>query len=199
MPSLVSPRPVEHIRLDGGRSCLDFVNSIHDRRAAVCEDYLVTQQRYVAWCIRAGLLTATEARRINRNCSDEALMRDIGNFREALYAVFCARIDDRRAPGSALKELDKWLHRAWQGLALDMDAPGRLTWLPHRLDGRLPMRRLALSALELLQDAAPERLKRCSACGWLFYDGTKNNRRQWCSMQTCGTAAKMRRYRSRVA
>ncbi|WP_369324024.1 CGNR zinc finger domain-containing protein [Rhodanobacter denitrificans] len=44
--------------------------------------------------------------------------------------------------------------------------------------------------------AAP--LRRCAntrSCGWLFLDTSKNQRRRWCAMETCGTAEKMQRYR----
>jgi predicted RNA-binding Zn ribbon-like protein len=193
-------RPIDRIRLDGGRPCLDFVNTIHDWDASVPEDYIVTRERYTAWCIRVGLLTAAESRRIAHLSDGNASMREVRKFRESLYAVFCARIDGRRAPKEALQHLNKWLHRAWEGTDLDVD--GGLNWRPGAVDGELPLKRLALSALEVLQDETPERLKRCatkSGCGWLFYDETKNNRRQWCSMETCGTVAKMKRYRARAA
>jgi predicted RNA-binding Zn ribbon-like protein len=198
MHSLVAPREIKHIRLDGGRPCLDFVNSIHDWHGVEREDYLVTPQRYVAWCIRAGLLSAKEARRIDVAAAGVALMRDVGRFREYLYALLCARIDRKAVPQTALRELNNWLHRAWQGLELNPASPECLRWLPRAVDARLPIKRVALSALDVLRSDRPDRLKRCAtdgACGWLFYDETKNNGRQWCSMQTCGAASKMKRYR----
>lgn len=201
MESLMSPRRIEHIRLDGGRPCLDFVNSIHDWHVVPREDYLVTPQRYLAWCVRTGLLTAKEARRIDVRSGGDALMREVKSFRASLYALFCARIDGKRVPKDALRELNAWHRRAWEGLELDLDAPGRMSWHARALDGRLPLKRLALSALDVLRSDAPKRLKRCKtegACGWLFYDETKNNGRQWCSMQTCGAARKMKRYRERA-
>jgi predicted RNA-binding Zn ribbon-like protein len=30
-------------------------------------------------------------------------------------------------------------------------------------------------------------------CGWLFYDGSENGSRRWCSMESCGNLVKMRR------
>jgi hypothetical protein len=35
------------------------------------------------------------------------------------------------------------------------------------------------------------------ACRWLFVDESRNHSRQWCSMGSCGSRAKMARYRSR--
>lgn len=55
---------------------------------------------------------------------------------------------------------------------------------------------IAVSALSLLADPREAgRIKRCPGqdCGWLFLDETKNGRRRWCSMETCGNRAKARR------
>ncbi len=52
---------------------------------------------------------------------------------------------------------------------------------------------------DLAGDAA--RLRRCAnpGCRWLFLDRSKNHSRVWCEMATCGSRAKMSRYRSRRA
>jgi predicted RNA-binding Zn ribbon-like protein len=43
------------------------------------------------------------------------------------------------------------------------------------------------------------RLKACRnhACGWAFYDQSKNQSGRWCTMEVCGNAMKARAYRSR--
>ncbi|MGA3058695.1 MAG: CGNR zinc finger domain-containing protein [Candidatus Limnocylindrales bacterium] len=45
------------------------------------------------------------------------------------------------------------------------------------------------------------RLRHCAnpSCGWLFIDESKNHSRVWCEMATCGSRAKMTRYRRRLA
>jgi predicted RNA-binding Zn ribbon-like protein len=49
------------------------------------------------------------------------------------------------------------------------------------------------------------RLRACPDCGWVFYDTSRNARRTWCSMTAaggargCGSIAKTRAYRARVA
>ena len=67
-------------------------------------------------------------------------------------------------------------------------------------DAQLPLKRIALDALDLLGDPSASRLRRCAnttSCGWLFLDTSKNQRRRWCAMETCGTLDKMQRYRHR--
>jgi predicted RNA-binding Zn ribbon-like protein len=197
MRSAGSKRPITHVRLDGGRSCLDFVNTIHDRLAMAPEDYVATPERFVAWCVYARLLNEQEAGQLSVSAR---AVHQVRLFREQLYALFSARIAEGPEPQQSVVALDRWLHRAWNGLALDLRSPQCLSWSKHAVDAYLPVKRIALSALDVLRDAEPRRLKQCASrgsCGWLFFDDTKNGRRRWCAMETCGTAAKMRRYRTR--
>jgi predicted RNA-binding Zn ribbon-like protein len=127
-------------------------------------------------------------------------LREVRRFRERLYGVFIARIRGTPAPAPDVTELDQWLHRAWTGLIVDPGSAQYLSWSKEAIDARLPLKRIALSALELLRDGDRRRLRQCAtadSCGWLFYDDTRNGGRRWCAMATCGTAAKMREYRAR--
>lgn len=59
-------------------------------------------------------------------------------------------------------------------------------------------RALALVAAARI-DGTWDRLKTCAndGCRWLFYDHSRNRSRTWCTMDLCGSRAKMRAYRSR--
>lgn len=196
MPQVAAEaRPVDAVRLEGGRRCLDFLNTIHDRSAAVPEDYFCTPARYLGWCVRVGLLSERQAARLR---ADERTLVEVRALRAALHAIFSARIDGRPVGRAAAGCFDAWLHRAWARRAFDPAVPGLLGWQPAAPDALRPLEQLALESLELLQTAKPRRLRRCAAadgCGWLFYDETRNGSRRWCSMETCGTLQKMRRYR----
>jgi predicted RNA-binding Zn ribbon-like protein len=127
-----------------------------------------------------------------------ALMREVVSLRRHLHALFAARIDNLPLPSDAVLGLDSWVHRAWASQSLGTD--GHLHWRANARDARLPLKRVALDALDLLGEPPASRLRRCaniSSCGWLFLDTSKNQRRRWCAMETCGIADKMRRYRQR--
>nr|WP_319384144.1 CGNR zinc finger domain-containing protein [uncultured Roseibium sp.] len=67
---------------------------------------------------------------------------------------------------------------------------------PHLLEGLL-----AASAISILTDPREHgRLKMCPGdnCGWLFIDETRNSRRTWCSMESCGNRAKAARHYQRT-
>ena len=46
-------------------------------------------------------------------------------------------------------------------------------------------------------DGTWRRMKACPACGWAFYDRSRNRSRTWCTMAICGNRAKARSYRAR--
>lgn len=191
------PRPIDAIRLDGGRLCLDFVNSVHDRYAQQAEDYICLPERFIEWCVRAGALHAGEhisAPAGMGQCA--ALMRKVRSFRNHLHALLASRIDGVKPPEESVQCLDQWLHRAWANQSLGWD--GQMHWRDDAYDALLPLQRIALDALDLISQPSVLQLRRCdntSSCGWLFLDTSKNQRRRWCAMETCGTAFKMGRYR----
>ena len=156
------PRPVAAVRLDGGRPCLDFINTIHDRDAAQPEDYICTPARFVAWSVRAGLLAPNEARNIRMPADRSRLMREIMRFRTSLHLLLKALINRVPITPSMTRELDEWLQRAWRDLAVDPLAKDSLRWRKRARDARLPLKRIALSALELLREGNLARLKCCS-------------------------------------
>ena len=41
------------------------------------------------------------------------------------------------------------------------------------------------------------RFKACKACGWAFFDESRNASKKWCDMGSCGTRSKMKAYRER--
>lgn len=191
------PRPITAIRLDGGRLCLDFVNTIHDRYAELAEDYVCEPERFIEWCMRAGALQTGEHISAPEGAARRAaLMRKLRALRHHLHALLASRIDGVAPPTEAVQCLDQWLHRAWANQALGSD--GQMHWRDDARNVLLPLQRIALDALDLISSPSVSQLHRCgntSSCGWLFLDTSKNQRRRWCAMETCGTAFKMGRYR----
>lgn len=55
----------------------------------------------------------------------------------------------------------------------------------------------ARSALGLICEPQPERMKICGNCGWLFLDHSKNRSRTWCDMAVCGNRVKANRHYQR--
>ena len=199
----VPPRPVAAIRLDGGRLCIDFANSIHDRFAPAVEDYLATPERYAEWARRAGALDAEEEIALPQSDADRArLIAHIRALRDAMHCLLAAWIDGMPLPAEALRTANAWLLKAREDQALSSD--GQLLLRAPPGDTALPLKRIALDLVETLAmaRAGAFRLGHCanqSSCGWIFADVSKNGRRRWCAMETCGTASKMATLRRRHA
>lgn len=196
-----SPRPIATIRLDGGRLCIDFANSIHDRFADPAEDYLATPERYAEWARRTGAIRDGELLDLPRSDAARArFMTEIRTLRQASFRLLGAKADGTTLPADALDIANRWLLRARKDQAIGRD--GRLVLRGERGDARLPLKRIALDVVDTLAlaDGGKLKLKRCAnqkSCGWLFADTSKNGRRRWCAMETCGVASKMAALRRR--
>jgi predicted RNA-binding Zn ribbon-like protein len=196
-----SPRPIAAIRLDGGRLCIDFANSIHDRFASAVEDYLATPERYAEWARRTGAVVDGEDLHLPKGDTARArLMADIRALREALFRLLGARADGVALPDDAVKLANRWLLKARHDQAIGVD--GQLVLRGEPGEARLPLKRITLDLVDTLAMARAGKitLKRCanqSSCGWLFADTSKNRRRRWCAMETCGIASKMATLRRR--
>jgi predicted RNA-binding Zn ribbon-like protein len=189
------PRPISAVRLDGGRLCIDFANTIHDRFAEDLEDYISTPERYLEWAQRAGAITSGEASStLPPAVGREPLMMEIRAFRDAIYALLMASADDVPLPADALLIFNSWLKSARRSQIFSES--GLLEFKAEPDDLYAPLKRIALDLVETITEerAGKLKLRQCAnqhSCGWLFADTSKNGRRRWCAMETCGTISKM--------
>jgi predicted RNA-binding Zn ribbon-like protein len=196
------PRSISAVRLDGGRLCIDFANTIHDRFAAEVEDYISTPQRYLEWAKRAGAIVPGEVIRISPLGPErERLMAEIDALRGAVFASLLASADRVPLPANALPILNEWLISARQSQVLS--ASGLLEFHAEPDDLYVPLKRIALDLVETIAEARAGKLKlrQCAnrhSCGWLFADTSKSGRRRWCAMETCGTISKMATRRNKA-
>ena len=182
-------------RLVGGSLCLDFANSVDwasdgSERPAHA-DVLGEPQDLVIW-----------GRRLELVPEDVSLVvtgRELSTtheLRRAIHDVFAAIASGEVPSSASLECLDRHHAQAAEAARLvQRDGAWALDW---SLDERRVRFAVALSAIDLLRDEARlERLRICPGdnCGWLFLDFT--GRRRWCSMEVCGSRAKMRRFYER--
>jgi predicted RNA-binding Zn ribbon-like protein len=123
------------------------------------------------------------------------------DLREALRHMALAHHDAPDAPPDAadLAVLDAVARRAPLRLRFGIQpgAPPRHVAACEGPDAALA---LVLGVVaEAMADGSWSRMKACPGphCGWLFYDGSRNRSRQWCSMEICGNRAKGREFRAR--
>ena len=193
------------LRLLGDRLCLDFANTIESPLGERPHDFLTGYADLARWGHHAALLTDVETARLlaeaQRRPDDAATTFGRAlELRGAIYRLFRAVARDEAPTAPDVAVLEREHRSAMAHARLTPHGTGfRWCWDEgDDLDRMLwPVVR---SAVELLTEEAPERVKECPGtgdCGWLFYDTSKNGTRRWCSMEGCGSRAKMRRQYAR--
>ena len=191
-----TPEHIERLRIVGGDVALDFVNTEDGDPPVEClRDY----GDLVAWSVLVGLFSAEEGERLVgeadlRPEDAEAVYRDALRLRGALYGVFRALAEGSDVPERGLETLRGYEREALsRGKLVQGDRGFSWEWKDGRdLAGMLwPV---AHAATRLLTSGDLDRLKLCAGCYWVFLDASRNRSRRWCTMEVCGTDAKMRRY-----
>jgi predicted RNA-binding Zn ribbon-like protein len=121
-------------------------------------------------------------------------------LREAIHDIGAALGRRAKPPEASLANLST-LHARF--VAHASLTPGVLScrwrWSVRAAPVEAALGPIALSAVRLFTEGDLHRIRECGghACGWLFYDRSKNNRRRWCEMEVCGNRAKQRRLAAR--
>ena len=205
----LSPGRAGKLPIVGGRICLDFVNTSSGRGSDHHKENLKSYFDVLAWAHHAGLLTAGDTLKlVARGRAQPAAARRAFSralaLREALHAIFAATVRRGPVPAPAVAAFNGFMAKSAPAERFE-PVSGGLGWgwsvaQPAGLDQ--PLWPIVRAAVELLAEGPLDRLKVCgggSACGWIFLDQTRNGRRRWCEMEVCGSRAKMRRYRGRLA
>jgi predicted RNA-binding Zn ribbon-like protein len=160
-----------NVRVIAGRLALDFLNTANwTADGDVLEEKIETFADLDAWMMAVGLPLATHPSSID----------EVHQFRADLRAVF-----RNATPASDLRLSER---------VQELDVAATASVEPLRKQPILSL--ISVSALSILTETRElSRVKMCpgSNCGWIFLDETKNARRKWCIMETCGNRAKAAR------
>ena len=136
----------------------------------------------------------------------DAVLAEARELREAIDAVRARRSLEGAPPPRARGRrcIDDWLVYAGDAPAAARSTRRRCPVLGERAAGRLAAPRARHDRARRRADARHARPSapasasaRRTPCSARFYDRSPAGRRRWCSMQTCGNAAKARRHRAR--
>jgi predicted RNA-binding Zn ribbon-like protein len=184
---------------------LDFANTESGRGFPSHHNHLREAGQVVDWLSHAKALSAEEAEWLRAQVSERAdlaadLLTQAIGLREAIHDIGAAIGRRARPPETALANLAALHARFVARAAL---APGviccRWRWSVRASPVEATLGPIALAAVRLFTEGDFHRIRECGghACGWLFYDRSKNNRRRWCEMEVCGNRAKQRRLAAR--
>ncbi|GGR23200.1 CGNR zinc finger domain-containing protein [Deinococcus ruber] len=188
-------------RLLGERLCLDFVNSIEGRAGPQPHDFLENYEALVHWGMHASLLSKEEERALLQLAQQqpeqaEATWAMALRVRDTLYSIFVALARGEHPTPAALRALQQAYLKVMSHAELTPSSAGfTWTWKSTLTLDRM-LWPVVQSAVDLLASTVVARVRECPGCGdcgWLFVDISKAGKRQWCSMEGCGSRAKMRR------
>jgi predicted RNA-binding Zn ribbon-like protein len=189
-------------KLYGGRLCLDFANTVEPRVAEPQRDNLGGYADLVSWGRHVGAVDdATAERLLHAAAGNQAeASRSFAaatTLREATYRAFSAIARGHQPATADLDELQQAYAEAMRHARLQ-PAPDQLAWIWDEGSLDRAWWPLARSAVELATAGPLERVKQCpTGCGFLFFDGSKNRIRRWCSMDECGSQTKAKRQTAR--
>jgi predicted RNA-binding Zn ribbon-like protein len=198
-------RPKSPFEFTGGNPCLDFANTVDDRTTDHPRDLLTDYARLLQWGEGAGVITAKTTRRLRHLASKApgktlTTLRASIQLRNAIYDIFSAVAQRRAMSDTALAILNRAVRQTAKHAQI-LHPNRRFTWEwiepENNVDSMLwPVSR---AVAELLIGEEIGYVRQCASetCSWLFLDKTKNHRRRWCAMKSCGNRDKARRYYQR--
>lgn len=205
---LTSMPPVEFARLVGERLWLDFVNSDRSAlRPARTSDALDDFETYVGWLGAARVLDQERGVAMLRRAQQQptaatAALHEARRLRNVLRALAEHGADDRRAREVALSEINRILGRSAGSRRVEPRSDGgfvrSFVTVGDVFTGLLVP--VIESAADALVRDELTRVRKCAnvKCGRVFYDASRNGKRRWCEMATCGNRAKAARHRQKV-
>jgi predicted RNA-binding Zn ribbon-like protein len=194
---------VSRMRIVGGNLALDYVNTRSGPPAGPSDDDVLHRyEDLVAWACHVGMVTEPEAARLCRLTrtepdSAQVLFKRAMCVRDYLDELFRTAATGGQPSGGHLTRLrDDTAEALAHAQIVPWDGRYRWRWTDHQDLGR-PLWPIVHAATELLTTGPLDRIKTCAGCRFIFVDESKNRSRRWCSMEDCGTAAKIRRYTAR--
>jgi predicted RNA-binding Zn ribbon-like protein len=191
----------------GERLWLDFVNTDDVRRGARL-DLLRDFDGLLLWLAAARVLDSERLGLMRRRAQQQpagasASLVDARRIRAALRALAERGLSAERVRLDAIAEINRVLGRSAGTRRVEAQSDGRFvrTFVPGGDAFAGLMIPVVESAADSLIAAELVRVRRCldARCPRLFLDTTRNGRRRWCDMASCGNRAKAARFRERLA
>ncbi|MFD5544827.1 CGNR zinc finger domain-containing protein [Streptomyces sp. NPDC127079] len=185
---------------DGGRICLDFVNTLRFRWRTTPEETLRSPDDLSRWLQEAGLL-APDAAAVDpaatsvlvpglrlREALDRAVLAAADGLLPASGDVTLLNRSAAAAPRPALQLAVRDGHLEPSGTANRVCDPTAALAL------------IAQDAVDLVLSDEIQRVRVCGAerCALRFVDRSPARNRRWCSMARCGNRAKVRLHQARA-
>ena len=216
-PERGSPTTPEPFTFVAGRRWLDFVNTDDAARTRASErrgerlDALDSFDRFLRWLVAASVLDAERAAALLRRATQQptgasAALYEARRMRNVLRAL--AEKGDRTGKPAdpvtqlAITEINRIRGRSTGSRRVEPLSDGGFS--RNFVTGGDVFAALLAPIIETAADALVTgelaRVHKCAnaSCGRVFHDGSRNGKRRWCDMATCGNRAKAARHRRKA-
>lgn len=175
-------------RFPCGTLALDFVGTLRARRNAQPTEKLETPADLDAWFAESGMLD------VGTTATASELAHAL-ELREAIYALAFARVQGERLPGDDVATVTAYAAGMPVSVSLADERLVRSGSVAQALAS------LARQAVELVGGPEAALFRECGRpeCTQIYLDTSRGQRREWCSMKSCGNRVKASNFRARRA
>jgi len=189
----------------GERLCLDFANTLAERRSGLLEEHLNSYADLLAWSRQAGIIDEQRGEHLQELSEGQGgrggeEIERARWAREILFGIFSALAEGQSPSQEDLEQFNRLLVEAMKHARIVPGDSGFIwDWREDQDRLELPLWIVVRDAADLLTSRELSRVRICASddCGWLFLDTSKNRSRRWCDMKICGNRAKARRHYGR--
>jgi len=201
---MTDEKTIKDINLLGGHPALDFINTVDSRGERWGPEFLNSYADLVNWARRLNVIDderrsvlLSTATKFPAQAQRELIQAK--RLREALHRIFLTESGETSVTEQDLALLNDVVHRA-QSQRMMVSVGGKIEWQFARVDHLDAIANLvACLAADLLTSRKRRRpVRACDGknCGWLFLDQSRNGHRRWCSDKTCGSQARVQKFRA---
>jgi predicted RNA-binding Zn ribbon-like protein len=173
----------------GGSLCLDFVDTLGNRRAEPVER-LAAPADLDRWFGAAGLGGPF------RRKSTPADLAGARALRNAIFRFAMSIIEEAPLAVKDIQTINRWATR----MPLRPTIAGNRIQMTAKQPIDAALATIAADAIEVVLGPQRSRIRVCPECRMVFVDTSRPGRRRWCSSASgCGNRAKVRAHRSRMS
>ncbi|MDR0125750.1 MULTISPECIES: CGNR zinc finger domain-containing protein [Bacillus] len=173
----------------GGDLSLDFINTANNRYNQFYQELFMDTSALVNWSKESTHFIDLKIKGSGISIEEIRLLRD------TMFNILNSIHHKEDVSREDIILFNKWLYEAHRGIDICQNDEEKVS-VKH-LDGQgvfIILYPIVRSFYHLLK--SNQTIKQCSStnCDWFFIDKTKNQNKQWCSMQLCGNREKARKF-----
>ena len=150
----------------------------------------------VTWFTKVNILSSSEKIFVK---DEIKALQELKDFRSLLKKSFNIYLDKKKIPNELIERINKILKDNNVFLQINQKEKVSLNFSFQKNLNNILLVLIVIECAKFLSSEEFKYIKRCHnhACSLFFLDTSKNHKRKWCSMETCGNRSKVRNFAQR--